>query len=262
MDEAVTRRTYERDLAYIHHVGFGDFSRNAAPGLLMWLRRAGIHAGTVVDLACGSGMWVRELQRAGYDAVGVDRSPAMLALARTIAPGARFACASLHGWDVPRCDAVTCLGEGLNYLPEGASVVPEGHGGRPSLEPLFRRIAEALRPGGLWMFDVVLGGRGSLTSRTWRTGDDWAVLVEVVESAGTGLLTRDITTFRKVGATYRRGFERHAIQLFDRAAVESLLRETGFAIRTSRRYGATRLAPRRLAFCARREPRGRTPVSR
>ena len=35
-----TRKAYAKDLAYIHHVGFGDFARDSAPGLLGLLRAA------------------------------------------------------------------------------------------------------------------------------------------------------------------------------------------------------------------------------
>lgn len=53
---------YHDDLAHVQHDGFGDFARRAAPGLLALLRQAGIGRGaTVVDLGCGSGIWLREL---------------------------------------------------------------------------------------------------------------------------------------------------------------------------------------------------------
>jgi len=48
-------RAYDEDLAYVHDVGFGDFARSVAPGVLEILRRSGITGGLVVDLGCGSG---------------------------------------------------------------------------------------------------------------------------------------------------------------------------------------------------------------
>jgi hypothetical protein len=45
---------YESDLAYIHDPGFGDFARQAAPGLLDILRRAGIPSGLILNLGCGT----------------------------------------------------------------------------------------------------------------------------------------------------------------------------------------------------------------
>ena len=60
-------RAYREDLAYVHGVGFDWFARGAAPGVLDILRGGGITDGLVVDLGCGSGIWVRELVRAGYE---------------------------------------------------------------------------------------------------------------------------------------------------------------------------------------------------
>ena len=36
----MTAKGYRQDLAYIHDVGFGDFAKNAAPGLLVMLRQS------------------------------------------------------------------------------------------------------------------------------------------------------------------------------------------------------------------------------
>lgn len=43
-------------------------------------------ASRILDIACGTGDLCRELQAAGYTAIGVDRSAGMLAAARTTAP--------------------------------------------------------------------------------------------------------------------------------------------------------------------------------
>ncbi len=236
---------YRQDLAYIHHTGFSDFVEQATPGLLALLERAGIRDGLVVDLGCGSGVWARALLQAGYAALGVDQSEAMVELARTIAPGATFVQASLHEFTIPPCRAVTALGEAVSYLA-GATQ-------RIALAPLFRRVAEALPPGGLFIFDLIRRDRRPpVHYRACRSGDDWAVLSEVEEDPAQGLVRRDITTFRQVGEAYRRGQETHWAQLFTRTEAEEALREAGFSVRVSRKYGEYTLAPRRLAFVARR----------
>jgi SAM-dependent methyltransferase len=96
---------YGEDLAYIHDVGFGSFAREAAPGLLSILRKAGIRSGRVIDLGCGSGIWAAALCGAGYDVVGVDISADMLGRASGFPRGAtgRFCCTPLRimrggGW--------------------------------------------------------------------------------------------------------------------------------------------------------------------
>lgn len=107
---------YAEDLAYVHDRGYGAFARGATPGLLNWLRRAGIADGLVVDFGCGSGIWARALVDAGYDVLGVDLSPAMIDLARRHVPAAEFRVESFLRCRLPPCRAVTALGEVFNYL--------------------------------------------------------------------------------------------------------------------------------------------------
>src|SRR5438552_10559300 len=98
---------YKDDLAYIHDVGFGDFTTNSAPGLLEMLRHGGVTSGLVVDLGCGSGIWAWELAGAGYDVLGVDLSAAMIDIARRRVPQGQFQIGSLLKVKLPQCDAVT-----------------------------------------------------------------------------------------------------------------------------------------------------------
>ena len=239
---------YRRDLASIHHQGFGDFARRAAPALLQALREAGLAGGRVVDLGCGSGIWLEALGRAGYQAVGVDPSPAMLRLARRNAPRARLVRASAHDLEWPTCQAVTALGEVLSYRQ------PSGR--QPSLPRLFRRVARALEPGGLFVFELLVAESGPpMTYRNWRAGRRWAVLIEVSEDLAARRLQRNITTFWRVGAHYRRTHEEHALQIHRRADIERALRAAGFVVRVSGRYGDLALAPRRLSFWARKPAR-------
>ncbi len=237
---------YRDDLSYLHHAGFGDFALGAAPGLLRMLQEGGVREGLVADLGCGSGIWARELTQAGYEALGIDSSPAMIDLARSVAPYARFVQASLFDAELPRCDAVTALGEPFNYIPDDMDAPPP-------LADLFARVAQALRPGGLFVFDLVMrSGDRPMNYRTWREGEDWAVLVEVAEDLPRCRLTREIVTFRRMGPVWRRSQESHHVATFDRDEVIRELRRAGFAVRAFRRYGDYELPPRRLAFRARR----------
>ena len=236
---------YARDLAYIHHVGFGHFARQAAPELIQILRQSGVRRGTLVDLGCGSGLWARAALAAGFDVVGVDQSPAMVALATRTAPAAKFVTASLYDVALPPCAAVTILGEGLNYLP--------ARGSAPAVGRLFRQIGRALPPGGVLIFDVLVRGREAPRSRHWQSGTDWAVLVQTREVRNRRRLTRSIITFRKIGAAWRRSEETHRVRVFSRAELAAALRRAGFSCRMTHRYGAYPLLPRRLAFVARKQ---------
>ncbi|MBM3840507.1 MAG: class I SAM-dependent methyltransferase [Verrucomicrobia bacterium] len=232
---------YREDLAYIHHVGFGELATRAAPELLRILKRAGIRRGTLVDLGCGSGLWAKAAERAGFDVIGVDCSPDMIRLAKRVAPRARYRCASLHEFELPPCDAITILGEGLNYL-DGEQI--------PKVEKLFKRAAQTLRPDGFFIFDVMIREGPAMNYRGWRAGKDWAALFEAAENRRKHVLTRRITAFRKIGSAYRRSEETHVVRLFDHEEVTRALRASGFSVRVSRRYGRTPLAPRRMAFFA------------
>lgn len=232
-------RGYQNDLAYIHDVGFGDFARKAAPGLLAILRRADIRSGLVVDLGCGSGIWAAELTRRGYEVMGLDISRSMIQLARKQAPAARFVNASFLHAKLPVCDAVTAIGECFNYIFDGRN-------NRRELAHFFGRVQEALRPGGVFIFDIAEPGQAS--RRAYAEGKDWAILFEAEPRRD--LLIRRMTTFRQVGKLYRRSEETHRLRLYRASDVVAELRGAGFAVRVLRAYGRMRLPHAHTAFVA------------
>lgn len=241
-------RGYGEDLAYIHDTGHGDFARRAAPWLLDLLRASGIDRGSVVDLGCGSGIWARALTGAGYDVLGVDQSGEMLRIARRTAPHARFLHGSFLDVDLPPCAAVTALGECFNYLFDESNELP-------ALAGLFRRVHRALRPGGLFVFDVATPGRGGGPgTRRQRNlhGRDWAILLETEEDARGRMLTRHIVSFRKLGKLYRRADELHRLRLYRPTEIARELRRVGFTVRVVRGYGPVRLPKGWTAFVARK----------
>jgi SAM-dependent methyltransferase len=237
---------YKEDLAYIHDVGHSDFARGSAPGILAILRQHNICDGLVTDLGCGSGLWAQELIRAGYDVFGVDISEPMIRLARKRVPQARFQTASLFTVELPTCRAVTSLGECVNYLFDS------DHDRRTLLQ-FFRRIWRALTPGGVFIFDLAEPGQLSQEIvRGFSEGEDWMVVSEKREDRKRQLLTRRITSFRRVGKHYRRSDETHRLRLYKAVTVARELRQTGFRARVRRSYGAYPLPKAHAAFIARK----------
>ncbi len=237
---------YREDLAYIHDVGHANFALRSAPGILKVLEENGIPEGLVVDLGCGSGLWARELLQAGYRVLGIDISEAMVEIAREKAPGAEFRVGSLFEAEIPPCDAVTAVSEVLNYLFDPENEVR-------GLDLVFGRVYEALRPGGVFVFDLL--GPGQVpggVSKTFSEGPDWAVLSEKVEDQERGTLTRSIVSFRKVGEHYRRDDEIHRVRLYGPEEVADELGRAGFEVRTMRGYGGYPLSENHAAFVARR----------
>lgn len=238
---------YKEDLAYIHDVGHAEFALKSAPGILDLLRRSGIDDGLVVDLGCGSGLWAAELLKADYRVLGIDISEAMIRIAKRRAPQAEFRVESLFKAEIPPCDAVTSISECFNYLFD-----PDSN--RRTLAPIFRRIYNALRPGGLFIFDIAEPGQliSGDTGKAFREGDDWIVLVEKHEDRKRKLFTRRIISLRKKGLLYRRSDEVHVQRLYKSTDVARELRRAGFRVRIARSYGDYKLPRAHVAFIARK----------
>ena len=234
---------YSEDLAVIHHTGFAGFAQEAASGVLALLQGSGIRQGLVVDLGCGSGLWAQDLLAAGFEVLGVDCAPAMIELARGVAPAARYLVSSLYEVDLPPCAAVTVLGEGLNYM------APQDP--REELPLFFPRMYEALAPGGVLLFDMIMRSEQEpMCYRTAGEGAGWHVDVEVFEEPELSLLTRHITTRRQVEGSERITRETHQVRTFSATEVERMLQACGFEVEVHRHYGAMALPPQRLAFLA------------
>ncbi len=240
--------SYGEDLAYIHDAGFGDLARAAAGYLLDVLRTAGMHQGRVVALGCGSGILAEQVCQAGFDVDGIDISPQMIALARQHAPRANLHVGSIYSAELPECMAVTAVGEVLNYRFDNRREDVA------TISDLFRRIHEALVPGGYFIFDVALPGRlGGVTSRQqFFDKGDWTVLVESRESAESGELTRRCITFRRFGELYRRSVETHVLHLPEPDFVCAQLQSAKFEFRESRQYGCYQLPAGLRVYTARK----------
>jgi len=211
------------------------------------LDRNGIRNGLVVDLGCGSGLLARGLVDADYRVLGIDISEAMIELSRKKVPEAEFRVGSLFEVEIPHCQAVTALSEVLNYLFDAEN---EERG----LGRLFRRVHDALDPGGVFVFDVL--GPDQVTPgtkrRNFRVGDDWAVLSELEEDIERGTMERRIVSFRKVSDLYRRDEEVHRVRLYDPTELSAELERAGFRVQTMRTYGDFPLSEGHAAFVARK----------
>lgn len=104
----------------------------------------GLSGRRVLDVACGTGLSFLPLLRRGYDVVGVDISPAMIARARAKAPDVPLYEADMRRLPIlGRFDLVTCLEDALNYMLT-VDDLREALGG----------IARNLRPGGMAIWDL------------------------------------------------------------------------------------------------------------
>lgn len=112
-------------------------------------RRRGLPGKTVLDLACGTGSLTWELAGRGYEMIGADLSPEMLAEAaekhrNTGGTPPMFLCQSMDKLDLyGTIDACVCCLDSVNYVTDPKK-----------LQRAFGRVHLFLMPGGLFLFDV------------------------------------------------------------------------------------------------------------
>lgn len=237
---------YGADLAYTHNAGFTRLAELAADRLLEEVHHEGPERGLIVELGCGPGATAAKLLAAGFDVLGIDLSPDMLAIARKRAPRGTFVEGSFLTAEIPPCDAVLAAGEVFNYMFDKANT-------NKALERVFARVFKALWPGGVLLFDML--GPERLTGGPFHheaVGDDWGVLVDGAEDAKKSTITRTITTLRKTGKGVVQSVEVHKQRLVAPSAVLEMLRKAGFKARSLQGYDGERFAPGHSVFLARR----------
>jgi len=240
---------YREDLSWIHDLGFGDLARNAAELLLQTLAAEGIGEGLVVDLGCGTGILAEAVANAGYDVLGIDLSPVMIEMARRRVPEGRFRCESLLAAELPPSIAVVAVGECFNYRFDARN-------SRAELRALFGRVHDALKPGGVLLFDAAGPGRGAGEEplKTHVDGGDWALLMNAVEDREMRRVTRCITSFRRVGNLFRRDDECHELDLLPPDELVADLEAAGFATQLLDTYAGHAMPPGLTGFLARPRP--------
>ena len=208
----------------------------------------------VLDLACGTGSLSMLLAEHGYRVIGADLSEEMLAeaeqKARDLPEDIRpfFICQPMQRLRLAEpADAVICALDSLNYLM------------RPDdCRKTFRRVYDALKPGGLFVFDINtpaklrgLDGQVFLdetddTYCVWRTEFD----------AKKRLCYYGMDIFRLDGAHWTRSFEEHIEYAYEPDELLSWLQEAGFT--HVRQYGdrvlrAPKQDEQRIYFSAKKD---------
>ena len=209
----------------VDHLNDDRVALAAAGELIDQLQRRGISEGLVVDLGCGSGLTARRLTDAGYDVIGVDISTEMVELARSNAPDATFVVDSLFSFDIPRCVAVTAIGESINYAIDDSTT-------REAVAGFAQRVFDVLLPGGLALLDAAGPGRigPGVCNDARFEGDGWALFVRTEGSDDGSAMVRETMLFRQEGDLWRRTDERHRLDLFSPESVTEQLLAAGFDV--------------------------------
>ncbi len=218
-------------------------------------QRRGLPGKTVLDLACGTGSLTWELAGRGYEMIGVDLSPDMLAEAADknrdvngIPP--LFLCQSMDKLDLyGTIDACVCCLDSVNYVTSPAK-----------LQKAFERVHLFLMPGGLFLFDIntpdkLTGLDGQMFLD--ETEDTYCVWrAEYSKRRRVCSYFMDIFRLDENTGTWERGEELHEEYAYTPAELEEYLRKAGFT--DIRQYGNLKLRPPkpgedRIFFVARKD---------
>ena len=113
--------------------------------LLQWIDRQGNTVRTALDLACGTGVLCRILQKAGIDSRGMDFSSGMIDIARSESPDIPYDVADMTIYRPQmQFDLVTCTGDAVNHIAALTDV-----------EKIFQNVYAYLAPGGYFVFDLL-----------------------------------------------------------------------------------------------------------
>jgi SAM-dependent methyltransferase len=164
---------YSRYSRHYDQIGQSLFGLRSLEVVLGLLTANGAAIASAIDLACGTGSVAMVLAEAGVRAVGLDRSPEMIALARAEAERRGLSITWITG-DMTAftlaepVDLCTCFYDAVNYLPD-----------EESLRAFIECARQALNPGGFLAFDIN-------TLRKLR--DHWSDSVIVAEDNDEALL--------------------------------------------------------------------------
>ncbi len=186
----------------------------------VWLRRLPQPA-SILDVCCGTGYLAGMLMARGHAVTGIDASPVMIEYARENQPAGEFEVADATAFRLARTfDAAVSTFDSLNHILA-----------LKDLQATFRHVAAALKPRGLFAFDVLLEGA---YQTNW--GQSFALVRDdhVLTITGSGFDTRTrkarctITMFRLIAGVWQRSDVTIVERCYTGKEISSALEQAGF----------------------------------
>lgn len=230
-------------LAPYYELLTGDMDKTAWTDYIRaLLKEYAPNARRLAEAGCGTGWLSVGLSKAGYSMIASDISPEMLLEAEKAARAAGvkilFSCQDAAKLSLPRVDGIAACCDVVNYLN------PAG------VRSFFAAAAEALAPGGLFLFDVsseekfkkIIGNNLFYEDREeltyfWQN----RLYQDRVEM--------ELTCFIREGARYQRKDERHTEYIYQEGELLSLLEQAGFSPLPPRPH----FLPGRIQFIAQKK---------
>jgi SAM-dependent methyltransferase len=148
-------------------------------------------AARVLDLGCGAGLPSTEELARRFDVVGVDFSEVQIRLARENVPAATFICADFGALDLPEgsFDGIAAL-YSISHIP------------RDEHQALFVRIADWLKPGGLFLASLGAAGSSDWTGEwlgvpMFFSSHDADTNRQLLRDAGLSLIIDDVISMQE-----------------------------------------------------------------
>lgn len=208
-DELMTDAEYEKRVEYIEKI----------------FEQLDIKPNLMLDLACGTGTATKLFAQKGHDMIGVDLSVDMLDAAKAKSEGLNILYLNqpmeefeLYG----TVDAVVCMLDSINYLPDYENLVKT-----------FKLVKNYLNPGGAFIFDIntryklenvlagnVFCGESDNVYYTWENYYDKEEKICEFK----------LEFFIKNGEQYDRHSETHYERGYSTAEIKKALKETGLKL--------------------------------
>ena len=213
---------------------------------------------SVLDLACGTGSLAILLAKQGLSVLGADCSEQMLTQASAKSAGMDNApywiLQKMQHLRLPQpVDAVCCCLDSVNYVTRPAD-----------LQQAFRRVFDALTPGGVFVFDINTPEKlQGLDGQVFLDENETTYCVWRAEfSAKKRLCRYGIDLFRREGARWRRSREEHTEYAYTPEELTQYLTAAGFAsvaIYGDRTLRAPEEHALRIYFAAEKDQKGVRP---
>ncbi|MGM0897133.1 MAG: class I SAM-dependent DNA methyltransferase [Bacillota bacterium] len=186
-----------------------------------------MRSGSVLDLACGTGVLSELMAELGYEVTASDLSADMLTVAQKRfkeagqdIPVLQLSMDNLEGLE--GFDAVTIAIDSLNYLAEEEQVMKT-----------FKEVYSALKPGGYFFFDVHSVFKVDvifMQSPFVYDGEDLAYIWHTEPGSNPHSVIHDLTFFMREGWMFERFEETHEQRTHPIETYKNWLVQAGFSV--------------------------------